>query len=121
MLELATLNEYILPLEPRIVLWFFYENDLNNLQRELNSPFLVRYLNNKKFTQNLIIKQKKIDDLLLRLKNKQITQNHILNNITKIKLTNLDLLFEKISSNQYFKIIRIMHALSVTIASAAYI
>jgi lysophospholipase L1-like esterase len=45
LLELATLKEYLLPLKPKIVLWFYYEgNDLSDLQNERQSALLRRYL-----------------------------------------------------------------------------
>ena len=45
LIELATLVEYAAPLEPRTVLWFYFEgNDLKNLTDEIESETLNRYL-----------------------------------------------------------------------------
>ena len=61
MLELATLEEYLQPLHPKIVLWFYYEgNDLIDLQKERKNKLLMRYLNGN-FSQNLIALQSEID------------------------------------------------------------
>lgn len=61
--ELAAFREYIEPLRPKIVLWFYYEgNDIQDLRKEKQSPLLKKYLD-KKFSQNLINKQKIIDSV----------------------------------------------------------
>lgn len=61
LIELATLVEYAEPLEPRVLLWFYFEgNDWSNLSNELRSPLLRRYLNGN-FSQELRIKQGEVD------------------------------------------------------------
>ncbi len=81
LIELATLKEYAGRKKPKKVLWFYYEgNDLGNLNKESANKFLLNYLK-KNFSQNLISKQNKIDDKLLKLieleaeKNKEIKTN----------------------------------------------
>jgi PAS domain S-box-containing protein len=65
MLELATLKEYLQPLKPKVVLWFYYEgNDLIDLQQERQNNLLMRYLNDN-FTQNLVALQSEIDQSIL--------------------------------------------------------
>ena len=65
MLELATWKEYVQPLQPKVVLWFYYEgNDLLNLQQERKNKLLMRYLNDN-FRQNLVALQKEIDQAIL--------------------------------------------------------
>ena len=65
MLELATLKEYLQPLKPKVVLWFYYEgNDLIDLQKERKNSLLVRYLK-EDFTQNLVALQSEIDQAIL--------------------------------------------------------
>jgi lysophospholipase L1-like esterase len=56
LLELATLTEYLEHARPRIVLWLFYEgNDLNeDLPHEARAPLLRRYLDDPRFSQDLI-------------------------------------------------------------------
>ena len=40
LIELAALKEYAKPLKPNIILWFYYENDLGDLQLNMTSSFL---------------------------------------------------------------------------------
>ncbi|MEP7125425.1 MAG: SGNH/GDSL hydrolase family protein [Byssovorax sp.] len=58
--ELATLTEYLPPFRPKIVLWFYFDNDLPDLSVEKTSPLLMRYLE-EGFTQGLLAKQGPID------------------------------------------------------------
>lgn len=61
LLELATLREYLPALEPKVVLWCYYEgNDLKNLNREKQSPLLLEYLEGD-FTQGLRARQAELD------------------------------------------------------------
>ena len=63
LLQYAGLREY-LSKNVKNVLWFYYEgNDLINLNNELESTILNKYLDNSNFSQDLKNKQKKIDDL----------------------------------------------------------
>jgi hypothetical protein len=65
MLELATLREYLQPLQPKVVLWFYYEgNDLIDLQKERKNNLLMRYRQDS-FTQNLVALQSEIDQAIL--------------------------------------------------------
>jgi lysophospholipase L1-like esterase len=64
LLMLATLEEYAARLKPRIVLWFYFEgNDLTDLNKEADSPLLMRYLTGS-FQQGLFTKQSAIDRAL---------------------------------------------------------
>jgi len=64
LLELATLREYVKPLKPKVVLWFYFEaNDLADLQTEARSPLLRRYLTDG-FTQHLSTYQPELDRAL---------------------------------------------------------
>ena len=65
LLEYAILREYAKPFKPKIVLWFYFANDLNNLSYEMQSPILKEYLKNENYTQNLIKRQKEIDKVLM--------------------------------------------------------
>jgi hypothetical protein len=61
LMMLATLKEYLPPLRPKIVLWFYFEgNDLSNLQKERSSALLRRYLKDD-FTQQLTRRQATVD------------------------------------------------------------
>jgi len=70
LIQLGAMREY-LPKKSKNVIWFFYEgNDLIDLIRELNSSFLNQYLIDKKFRQNLILKQSKINKTTQKSVNK---------------------------------------------------
>jgi len=61
LLMLATLREYVSPLEPRVVLWFYFEgNDLVDLQTERKMPLLQNYLRDR-FTQPGLARQHDVD------------------------------------------------------------
>ncbi|MBC8180122.1 hypothetical protein H8E88_03260 [candidate division KSB1 bacterium] len=64
LLEFAALKEYAEPIKPKIVLWLYFENDLDDLQIEMKSSLLMQYLLEDGFTQNLISNQKQIDSVL---------------------------------------------------------
>lgn len=65
LIELATMTEYAGAVKPRKILWLFYEgNDLTrNLPIEKENPLLMRYMQDG-FSQNLVNRQKEIDDKL---------------------------------------------------------
>ena len=66
LIKYATLREYIKKGYKNVV-WFYYEdNDLQDLEKELKNSILRKYLNDENFLQNLNSKnnQKKIDNLL---------------------------------------------------------
>jgi len=65
LLEMAALKEYAELIEPKIVLWLYFTNDLGNLSYEIRSPLLKNYLIDNEFTQNLISRQEEIDSLLV--------------------------------------------------------
>lgn len=62
--ELAILKEYVEPIAPPIVIWFYYEgNDLLDLLQEENVESLTSYLD-PKFSQGLTARQPEIDAIL---------------------------------------------------------
>lgn len=64
LLELATLQEYVLPLNPSKVVWFFYEgNDIRDLALEMTAPPIIRYLTDGPY-QQLMTRQREIDTVL---------------------------------------------------------
>ena len=64
LLEYAALVEYGRTLRPVKVLWIYYEgNDLTDLIREKSNPLLMQYMKDG-FSQNLINRQKEIDNNL---------------------------------------------------------
>ncbi len=61
LIEYATLKEYS-PKYPKNILWFYFEeNDIKELSKEINNPLLKKYLSNDSYKQNLKIKQSIID------------------------------------------------------------
>ena len=71
LLEYATLREYFKK-GSKNLLWFYYEqNDLDDLAKELQYKILKEYLNNDNFSQNLKSKQNEINEI-----QKQFSENH---------------------------------------------
>lgn len=97
LIEYASLREFAKPMQPKIVLWFYYEYDIYDLTSELGSDFLNQYLENDNFNQNLILNQSEIDQILIEYANKEINKINISNFISLIiknfKLTNIRSLF----------------------------
>ena len=60
LIEYATLREYFVKGTKNIV-WIYYENDLNDLKREISSQILNKYLSDKDFSQNLILRQNEVN------------------------------------------------------------
>jgi len=64
--EYATLREYMNLINTKRVIWVYYgANDIIDFNTEKNNKILLNYFNNKKFTQNLHLKQKIIDEILI--------------------------------------------------------
>jgi hypothetical protein len=62
---LATTKEYLSILQPKVLLWFYFEgNSLRELQGEKKYQLLLRYLD-RDFTQGLIGRQVEIDQTLI--------------------------------------------------------
>ena len=67
LINYAVFNEYIkknLELNNSIVVYMFFENDFQELKLEKQSKFLKSYLNDNNFSQNLVDKQKNVDELI---------------------------------------------------------
>lgn len=74
LLELAGLTEYALPMQPRVVLWMYFEgNDLIDLQAELTDSLLTDYLEDD-FTQELLKRQEQVALVLTDFVNRQWNQ-----------------------------------------------
>lgn len=58
----ATFREYV-NFKARNVLLFYFDNDLYDLRSELKNEILIKYLNDKSFSQNLAKKQTEINSL----------------------------------------------------------
>ena len=69
--EYATLKEYYdEKINSKYVIWFYYENDLQNLESELENELMKNYFVNKNFSQDLINKQIQLDELSYKLMEK---------------------------------------------------
>ncbi len=75
LIEYATMREY-LNSKVKKVLWVYSANDIRNLSDEKNEKFLLKYLNDKNFIQNLRLKQNEIDNKL---------KNHLEKRIERLK------------------------------------
>jgi len=64
LLKLAALREYARFIKPKVVLWLYYANDLLQIETEMTSLILKKYLSEDDFTQNLMSRQGKIDRVL---------------------------------------------------------
>jgi hypothetical protein len=63
LLELAALTEYALPYHPKVVLWFYYENDDVELIEEEQSSILREYMT-PGYDQRLRDRQSRVDQVL---------------------------------------------------------
>jgi hypothetical protein len=64
LVELGAIKEYAPLLKPKVVLWFYFGNDIENLEEEKENEILLRYLDDDKFTQSLLARQQEIDPAL---------------------------------------------------------
>lgn len=64
LIQYASLKEYGKILKPKIFLWVYYVNDIDDLNKEINSSLLMRYINEDNYHQDLISRQKEIDETL---------------------------------------------------------
>ena len=64
LIQFATLKEYLLPSVDKVI-WVFYEgNDFDDLKNEMKNKKLDRYYKDFNYKQNLLLKQKEIDELV---------------------------------------------------------
>ena len=66
LIEYGAINEYLFQnndLIAKNIIWLFTDNDIQGLVYELESDLLKKYLQSKKFSQKLILKQNKIDQI----------------------------------------------------------
>ncbi len=73
---------------PRYIFWVYYENDLDDLSKELKIKLLKKYLYNKNFKQNLTseYKRNKIDKLILDKHREYMNHPHKID--TRVKFYN---------------------------------
>lgn len=61
LIELAGIREYLSRIKPKRVLWFYFRNDLDDLNAEQDVPLLMKYLE-PGFSQGLFDRQAAIDE-----------------------------------------------------------
>mgnify|MGYP001328757769 CR=1 FL=1 len=101
--QYAIIKEY-LPQKFKKLLLFYYVNDNEDLIRELKNDFLIKYLNDENFTQDLKNKQYNIDilnhkEINLKFANKNSSKKINLKNTIKLFKTR-NLLFNKANVRQ---------------------
>lgn len=93
LMELATLREYLPLIKVQRILWIYYPNDIFDLRFGLKNKILSNYLNNKKYSQKLHLKQNELDKNLNQKLLKEVKFQKKFGEQTKlkkfIKLTNL--------------------------------
>lgn len=62
--ELASIKEYLPAIKPKIVIWEYFEANDTRTNAEETLPILKRYLTEPNFKQDIVGKQKQVDDLL---------------------------------------------------------
>ena len=87
LLEYATFREY---LKPGInnILWLYSGNDVGNLNNELKSAKLLKYLQDFNYSQDLKSKQSEIDKLLLQILAKEYSKASQQENIFRVNIRN---------------------------------
>ena len=136
LIQYATLKEYLGLKNVKKILWIYYEgNDLFNLEIELKNKFLINYITNDNFSQNLHKKQNEIDNKLLKFLNNKL-KNYDFSKKDKgyfdeifkfLKLTNLrrltiDRNYEYLTSvpDEFEKILKLAKILSEKNGSELY-
>jgi hypothetical protein len=90
LIELAALKEYAEPLKPKIVLWLYCTNDISDLEYEMNSAILRKYLNEDDYSQNLFSRQEEIDGVIMSYIKQEWKKENIKSRIKNLlKLTEL--------------------------------
>jgi len=87
LMNLVGLKEYAEVIKPKRVLWFYFDaNDMKDLQNRKNNPILMKYLEDE-FSQNLINRQKEIDDRLKKYLAAEYVNKEEVQSQTKTLLT----------------------------------
>ena len=108
LIQYAALKEYAQKYNPTIVLWFYYVNDIYDLEKEIKSEILMNYLQDKNYNQNLMNKQEEIN-LLLRsylLEMKQRWTNDSILNKDILKIIKLNFTRSFLSSFNKTEVIK---------------
>ncbi len=104
--QLATLREYSDLIKPTNIIWFFFEgNDLADLSGSLKNKYLINYLKDKNYKQDLIEKVNLSDQIYKNILFEQINRQEIEFNSFKFNFENLIKLsfIRKIFLNRFIK------------------
>ncbi len=93
--EYALLREYLSELKTKRVVLIYFENDLGNLLDEYRQKFLLQYLNDDDYKQNLILKNEEKDKFV--------------RSVVKKHLENLDKYQESFFENRLIKLIKLQN------------
>ncbi len=74
LIQYAAFKEYIEPIKPKIVIWFYFMNDLYDMTDEIKSPLLINYLNEENYNQELKSNQNFIDSSLKKFIQEELNQ-----------------------------------------------
>ncbi len=88
LIELASIKEYLTP-NVKKVIWIYFKNDINDLEKELSNKVLIKYITDSNYKQNLKLKQNEIDKIKKNLILDAIENKSYISKIIKIiKLEN---------------------------------
>ncbi len=113
LLEYAAQKEYAQILKPKIVLWLYWPNDIeNDLVFELKSDLLRRYLNEDEFSQNLLSRQSEIDNSLIQFVEgslvEQVVSQALIEERTRLSEQQLEIVHRKeFASKSMVKILKL--------------
>ena len=108
--QYAVIREYLNPNMKKILFFFYEGNDLRDLKLQKQNKILMRYVNDKNFSQNLKLRQTEIDDYVnniinLELENLEQSHNFLKDFFSFIRLWNMRYFIKKkiiISQNQIY-------------------
>jgi len=93
LLEYVTLREYIDVVKSRSIVWFYTENDIDEMELEIKIKFLKKYLEDENYSQKLPEKQVLIDKIqsnnLKKLIENQEKLESLFINLNSIKIQNI--------------------------------
>jgi hypothetical protein len=93
LLEYATLREYIDVAKFKSIVWFYTENDIDEMESEIKIKFLKNYLEDENYSQKLSNKQALVDKIqnnnLKKLIENQEKLESLLIDLSSIKIQNI--------------------------------
>ena len=82
--QYANFREYVKK-KPRYIFWWYYETDIYNLKDELKNKILIKYLNDHKYSQDLIFRRSEIDYLIKKKHEEFMKTSFAIANVSKFK------------------------------------